>query len=59
MDTPLLDCARARAELGWHPRYDARRTVMATRRAAADGAGTASPLLRPLQPRGSRPPIWR
>ncbi|MEU4215660.1 hypothetical protein [Actinoplanes sp. NPDC026623] len=24
MDTPLLDCARARAELGWHPRYDAR-----------------------------------
>lgn len=26
MDTPLLDCARARAELGWHPRYDARRS---------------------------------
>ncbi|MEU4221235.1 NAD-dependent epimerase/dehydratase family protein [Actinoplanes sp. NPDC026623] len=48
VDSPLLDCTRARTELGWHPRHDARLTVVATRRAVADGVGTASPRLRPL-----------
>ncbi|MDG4825527.1 NAD-dependent epimerase/dehydratase family protein [Asanoa sp. WMMD1127] len=51
MDTPLLDCARARAELGWRPAHDARLTVLATRRAAARGAGAASPPLAPLSDR--------
>ncbi|WIM93330.1 NAD-dependent epimerase/dehydratase family protein [Actinoplanes oblitus] len=46
LDTPLLDCARAGVELGWRPRHDARLTVVATRRAIAGGAGTASPRLR-------------
>ncbi|MFI5894990.1 NAD-dependent epimerase/dehydratase family protein [Actinoplanes sp. NPDC051513] len=48
VDTPLLDCTRARTELGWHPRHDARLRVVATRRALARGLGTASPRLRPL-----------
>ncbi|MEV0718190.1 NAD-dependent epimerase/dehydratase family protein [Asanoa sp. NPDC050611] len=48
LDTPLLDCTRARDELGWRPEYDARLTVLATRHAAAGSAGTHSPRLRPL-----------
>jgi nucleoside-diphosphate-sugar epimerase len=52
VDTPLLDCTRARTELGWRPTHDARLTVTATRRAVADGTGTASPRLRPLRRRG-------
>jgi UDP-glucose 4-epimerase len=55
VDTPLLDCTRARTELGWHPRHDARLTVAATRRAVARGAGTASPRLRPSGPSGRQP----
>ncbi|GAA4608944.1 nucleoside-diphosphate-sugar epimerase [Actinoplanes octamycinicus] len=47
LDTPLLDCSRAEAVLGWRPRHDARLTVLATRRAIAGGVGTASPRLRP------------
>jgi UDP-glucose 4-epimerase len=48
LETPLLDCTRARTELDWHPTYDARLTVLATRHAAGRSAGTASPRLRPL-----------
>jgi nucleoside-diphosphate-sugar epimerase len=48
VDTPMLDCSRARTELGWRPRHDARLTVAATRRAVAAGVGTESPRLRPL-----------
>ncbi|MDP9793343.1 nucleoside-diphosphate-sugar epimerase [Catenuloplanes nepalensis] len=33
LDSPLLDCTRARTELGWHPRHDGRLTLLATRRA--------------------------
>jgi UDP-glucose 4-epimerase len=54
VDTPLLDCARARTELGWRPRHDARLTVAATRRAVARGAGAASPRLRPWGAAGRR-----
>jgi UDP-glucose 4-epimerase len=53
VDSPLLDCTRARTDLGWRPRHDARLTVVATQRAIADGAGTASPRLRPSNGRWS------
>ena len=33
IDSPLLDCTRARTELGWSPRHDGRLTLLATRRA--------------------------
>ncbi|GAB7046343.1 NAD-dependent epimerase/dehydratase family protein [Catenuloplanes indicus JCM 9534] len=33
IDSPLLDCTRARTELGWQPRHDGRLTLLATRRA--------------------------
>jgi UDP-glucose 4-epimerase len=36
LDVPLLDCTRARDELGWRPAHDGRLTLLATRRAAPD-----------------------
>ncbi|MDR7276852.1 NAD-dependent epimerase/dehydratase family protein [Catenuloplanes atrovinosus] len=39
IDSPLLDCTRARTELGWHPHHDGRLTLLATRRAVT----TATP----------------
>lgn len=36
LDVPLLDCTRARDELGWHPAHDGRLTLLSTRRAAPD-----------------------
>jgi nucleoside-diphosphate-sugar epimerase len=47
MSVPLLDTSRARAELDWHPRYDARSTVAEALAGIAAGAGTGSPVLRP------------
>ena len=45
---PLLDTTRARAELHWRPHHDARTAIAEVRRSIAQGAGTASPALRPL-----------
>jgi UDP-glucose 4-epimerase len=36
LDVPLLDCTRARDELGWRPAHAGRLTLLATRRAAPD-----------------------
>jgi nucleoside-diphosphate-sugar epimerase len=44
---PLLDTTRARAELGWTPRYDAVTALTDLIDGMAAGAGTASPALRP------------
>jgi UDP-glucose 4-epimerase len=44
---PLVDTTRARAELCWRPRHDARLTLADVRRAAAArGSGIGSPALR-------------
>lgn len=50
--TPLLDTTRARAVLGWTPRYDAAQALLETLDAMAAGRGGGSPVLRP---RGSAP----
>jgi nucleoside-diphosphate-sugar epimerase len=44
---PLLDTARARRELDWQPRHDATAALADALAGIADGAGTASPVLRP------------
>lgn len=43
---PLMDCARAHDELGWHPRRDAREALRELLAGMADGVGTASPPMR-------------
>lgn len=53
---PVLDTGRAERELGWHASRDGASTLAEAVRGIADGAGTASPPLRPRHvPRG-RPP---
>ena len=44
---PLLDTSRARDELGWEPRTDARAALRHVVEGIGRGAGTASPVLRP------------
>lgn len=44
---PLLDTTRARTELGWAPRVDARSALADAVDGMADTAATASPALRP------------
>lgn len=44
---PLLDTTRARRELGWAPTVDARTALAQVVDGMADGAATASPVLRP------------
>ena len=44
---PLLDTARAREELGWEPRTDARTALRQVVEGIGQGAGTPSPVLRP------------
>ncbi len=44
---PLLDCARAEAELGWTPTRDAVAVLDETIEGMQDGASGASPVLRP------------
>jgi nucleoside-diphosphate-sugar epimerase len=46
LGVPLLDSARARAELGWTPRHDALETVTELLRGVADRAGGRTPPLR-------------
>ncbi len=44
---PLMDTSRARAELDWVPRTDARKALAEAVAGMAQAAGTASPALRP------------
>lgn len=47
LQAPWVDTTRAREELGWRPRHTAREVLAELVRGMADGAGTASPALRP------------
>jgi len=47
MRVPVLDSSRAREELGWSPRHDARETLRELLEGMAAGEGTASAPLRP------------
>lgn len=44
---PLMDCSRARTELGWLPRHDAVEALRELVDGLAAGAGTSSRVLRP------------
>jgi UDP-glucose 4-epimerase len=45
LDTPLLNCTKARTELGWRPHYDGRTLVSRMRQAVAAGTGAPTPPL--------------
>jgi len=47
LGVPLMNTARARTELGWAPRRDAAETLMELLAGIRDGAGDATPTLRP------------
>lgn len=47
MRVPVLDTTRARTELGWQPRHDARSTVRELLEGIAEGRGAASAPMRP------------
>ena len=47
LGVPLLDCTRAREELGWEPTRDGVETVRELLQGLADRAGGATPPLRP------------
>jgi UDP-glucose 4-epimerase len=47
MTVPLLDVSRARQDLGWEPRHDARSALADALAGIAGSAGTASPVLEP------------
>ncbi|WP_323380022.1 NAD-dependent epimerase/dehydratase family protein [Streptomyces alkaliphilus] len=49
---PVMDCSRAREELGWTPRRDARQTVAALLAGLRDAAGGPTPPLRSRLPGG-------
>lgn len=51
---PLMDCGRARAELGWRPERDAVAALRELVEGVAAGSGTASPALRPREPAHAR-----
>lgn len=53
MAAPVMDTSRARVELDWTPRHDARATLEEMLTGMADGAGAAS---APLHPRARRSP---
>ncbi|WP_157756557.1 NAD-dependent epimerase/dehydratase family protein [Plantactinospora sp. KBS50] len=44
---PLVDCTRAERELGWRPSRNGRETIRELLHGVVEGAGTASPALRP------------
>jgi nucleoside-diphosphate-sugar epimerase len=45
LDTPVLDCTRARTEVGWRPRHDGRTLVIRMRQAVAAGTSAPTPPL--------------
>lgn len=47
---PLLDCGRARAELGWQPRWSAAEALRDVLDGVTEGAHTVSPPLRRRSP---------
>ena len=47
LDVPVLDATRAREELGWRPRHDARATLLEWLAGLRTGAGLATPPLAP------------
>lgn len=49
MSVPVMDTTKARTELGWEPRHDARDAVRELLEGIADGAGAPSPPLRPRE----------
>jgi UDP-glucose 4-epimerase len=52
LQSPLLDASRARAELGWRPRFSATETLDDLLAGLREGAGVPTP---PLDPRSSGP----
>lgn len=48
LQTPLMDTARARRELGWTPRHDARETLAQVLDALHRGVGGPTPVLRAI-----------
>ena len=47
LSLPVLDCGRARAELGWEPRHSSIDALRAFLAGLQEGAGAATPPLRP------------
>ncbi len=56
LNAPLLDCSRARDELGWRPRFEAVPTLEELLAGLRAGDGLATP---PLQAGGAGPLRWR
>lgn len=58
MGVPVMDCARARAELGWTPTWEAADAARDLFTGIADGQGRPSPPLRPHRrwPQDQQPP---
>ncbi len=48
---PMLDCSRAREELGWSPKYDGPEVWSETVRGMRSATGTDSPVLSPRSAR--------
>jgi nucleoside-diphosphate-sugar epimerase len=54
LHAPIMDTARARSELEWSPQFDALTALTDLVDGMANGAGTASPALRPRAPMPDR-----
>src|SRR5690606_12557377 len=49
MAVPVMDTSRARSELGWEPRHEAKETLRELLEGMAEGVGTASAPMRPRE----------
>src|SRR5690554_3533687 len=49
MSVPVMDTSRARSELGWEPRHEAKETLRELLEGMAEGVGTASAPMRPRE----------
>lgn len=47
LSVPLMDTNRARAELGWDPRYSSGAAILELLAGIQDGASTPTPALQP------------
>jgi hypothetical protein len=52
LNVPVMDCTRAREELGWHPRHSSTDALLELIEGIRDGAGIDTP---PLSPRSGGP----